>query len=85
MSIVTVSPVVAGLVQTIAHSFMMFLSRKRSTGVVRIPKEIADCNTRLILSLLVKIALVKLCQANSLNAYRCAMMDKYFWDDSAFA
>jgi hypothetical protein len=64
---------------------MMYLSRKRSTGVVCIPKEIADCNTRPILSLLVKIALLEMCQANSLNAYRCAMMDKYFLDDSAFA
>lgn len=64
---------------------MMFLSRKRSTGAVCIPKEIADCNTRPILSLLGKIALLEMCQANGLNAYRCVMMDTYFWDDSAFA
>jgi hypothetical protein len=50
-----------------------------------IPKELADCNARPILSLLVKTIRIEALQANSLNAYHCAMMDKYWGDDSAFA
>jgi len=48
-------------------------------------KESADCNARPILSLLIKTILIEVLQANSLNTYRCAMMDKYFFADSASA
>jgi hypothetical protein len=48
-------------------------------------KEPPNCNTRPILSLLVKTILIEMLQANSLNVYCCAMMDKYFFEVAAYA